>query len=264
MYLSGPYLQNTYETVKREGIDIEIVLDVSYSMIATDILPSRIEVAKSWFVEFISWLESDRVGLILFSWKPFQSVPLSYDYDFLADFVSETSVEIIDQSNPRLQGTAIWDALLLASDVLSDDTQREKVIILITDGEANKWIDPSLALKLLKEKGIKTYTIWVWKDDVTTIRAEVAPGFFQNIEIWGLDEEILTRIASETWWEYYRADSRTAFTQILERISELEKKELEIEQRVLNYSLNHVVALFLVFCLFFLSFCIFIKNTRHA
>jgi len=70
------------------------------------------------------------------------------------------SVESVDQNNPILQGTAIGDALVLGSGVLSkENPEREKIIILITDGEANRGIEPELALKLLKEKNTKTYTI---------------------------------------------------------------------------------------------------------
>jgi len=129
-------------------------------MIAQDILPSRIDVAKKVFSDFIWALESDRVGLILFAGNPFQSVPLTYDYDFLKNFIDDMSVESVDQNNPILQGTAIGDALVLGSGVLSkENPEREKIIILITDGEANRGIEPELALKLLKEKNTKTYTI---------------------------------------------------------------------------------------------------------
>jgi len=70
------------------------------------------------------------------------------------------SVESVDQNNPILQGTAIGDALVLGTGVLSkENPEREKIIILITDGEANRGIEPELALKLLKEKNTKTYTI---------------------------------------------------------------------------------------------------------
>ena len=266
IYIAWPIRQESYETIKKNGIDIEIVMDLSYSMIAEDIKPSRIEVAKSVFQDFILGLETDRVGLILFSGKPFQSVPLSYDYTFLHDFVGDISIDTIDQRNPQLQWTAIGDALVLASDVLTSDEsiEREKVIILITDGEANKWVEPLLALKLIQEKGIKTYTIGVGKDDITTISAEIAPWVFQNIEIWGIDEEILQKIASETGAEYYRADSAAALESILERIAELEKKEIEIEVRSSSNSWRPIISLLFCIISLVLMYCIFIKSIRHA
>jgi hypothetical protein len=77
--------------------------------------------------------------LILFAGKPFQSIPLTYDYSFLQDFIETLSVESIDQSQNILQGTAIGDALVLGVGVLEKESpEREKVIILITDGTANR------------------------------------------------------------------------------------------------------------------------------
>jgi len=77
--------------------------------------------------------------LILFAGKPFQSIPLTYDYSFLQDFIETLSVESIDQSQNILQGTAIGDALVLGTGVLEkESSEREKVIILITDGTANR------------------------------------------------------------------------------------------------------------------------------
>ena len=76
-------------------------------MIPTDIFPSRIEVAKQVLVSFIGELTQDRVGLILFAGKAFQSIPLSYDYAFLQEFMSDMSVDTIEQSYQHLQGTAI-------------------------------------------------------------------------------------------------------------------------------------------------------------
>lgn len=230
IFLAGPYNAYTKEKIKKNGIDIQIVFDLSYSMIATDIRPSRIEVAKKVFLDFIWELKTDRVGLVLFSGKPFHSVPLSYDYEFLSEFMANMSVDTIDQIWGNLQWTAIGDALVLASDTLmKQQNEREKVIILITDGEANSGVEPELALKLLKDQKIRTYTIWVGKWDETTIEVLNPLGILQRVNISGVDEEILKKIALETWGVYFKADSRGSFSRILETIWELEKKPLETE-----------------------------------
>jgi Ca-activated chloride channel family protein len=227
---SGIYKIWEIEKIKKDGIDIEIIFDVSYSMVAKDILPSRLDAAKAVFSNFVWWLNSDRVGLILFAGKPFQSIPLTYDYSFLQDFIETLSVESIDQSQNILQGTAIGDALVLGTGVLEkESSEREKVIILITDGTANRWVEPELALKFVKDKWIKTYTIWVGKDEDTTIDTLVAPWFIQKTPVWGIDEIMLQRIASETGWEYFRADSEAALENILETIWKLEKSPIEQE-----------------------------------
>lgn len=87
--LAGPYKNYSIETQKKNGVDIEIVFDLSYSMIATDITPSRIEVAKKVLHDFIGELSSDRVGMVLFAGQAFASVPLTYDYDFLQEFIKQ-------------------------------------------------------------------------------------------------------------------------------------------------------------------------------
>lgn len=199
-------------------------------MIAKDISPSRIDAAKSVIHNFLEEIYSDRVGIILFAWKPFHSVPLSYDYDFLKEFVSEITVDSINQNVPELQWTAIWDALLLGSDVLtssSSDEEREKIIILITDWEANKWLDPEVAIKKLVSDNIKTYTIWIWKDEETFIEVYSSPWFTRKIPVGWLDENTLISIADRTWWEYFRADSNDDLKKTLQVIWDLEKTSLK-------------------------------------
>lgn len=261
--IAGPYKNDSIEKVQKNGIDIEIVFDVSYSMIATDIRPSRIDVARRVFSGFISELKSDRVGLILFSGKPFQSVPLSHDYNFLSDFISSLSVDIINQQNPQLQGTAIWDWLVLASDVLwKDAPEREKVIILITDGEANKWVEPELALKLLKQKNIKTYTIGVGKNERSSINVPLWWWLVRQVLISWVDEEILKKISSETWGKYFRADSESALRDILDEIQALEKTQLEFESINFHASNAGIFLALLLLCFTLLSYIVFFKKVR--
>lgn len=259
--LGWPYMSFQSKDISKNGVDIEIVFDLSYSMVATDLSPSRLEVAKNVLTTFIEGIESDRVGLILFSGKPFQSIPLTYDYDFITTFISEISIETINQQYQRLQGTAIWDGLVLANDVLMNaDSEREKVIILITDGEANKWINPELALKLLSDSGIKVYSIWVWKDEETSVQMETAPGIYQRVLIGWVDETILKKISSTTWGAYFRADSETTFAEILDTISELEKKEQVSEHIFLKASLLHFILFPLVLLLLAVTYIMYIKK----
>lgn len=107
LLLASPYQKFTQETVERNGIDIEILFDVSYSMTATDLKPSRLEIAKKVFSDFVNGLTSDRVGMIVFAGKPFTSFPLTFDYHFIQQFLQNLTIDIIDQSMYGLQGTAI-------------------------------------------------------------------------------------------------------------------------------------------------------------
>jgi Ca-activated chloride channel family protein len=119
-----------------------LVVDISKSMLAEDITPNRIEAAKKTIDTFLSKIETDRVGIILFAGKPFASVPLTFDYDAVRNILSEVNTDNINQTIPGLSGTAIGDAILSATDTLkrnekNDEKERTKTIILLTDGEAN-------------------------------------------------------------------------------------------------------------------------------
>ncbi len=263
--LAWPYISSSLKTVKKNGIDIELVFDVSYSMNAADLPPSRIEVAREVSSRFIWELDADRLGVILFAGKPFQSVPLSYDYGFLQDFISHVSTDIIVQNTPHLQGTAIGDGLLLASDVLlgeGETSQREKIIILITDGEANRGIKPEIALKYLKEKNITVYSVWVGKNKQSYVEVPTLWGFTQKIAVWAVDEVMLKKISKETGGKYFRADSPQSFEDIFRQISKLEKTELEFEQIDLHSSVVHYCIYVLVLTFLGLWYIIFIKKIK--
>ncbi len=256
--LANPNIQSTTEKIKKNGIDIVLAFDVSYSMEATDLEPNRITVARE-VISFFLWnLKTDRVWVVVFSGKPFTSIPLTYDYEFLKEYVSSLTTETIKQNNMTLQWTAIGDAMLMWSYLFDEKSlEREKVMIIVTDWEANKWLQPTVALKLLKDKKIKSYTIWVgWLEKSYVIVDDM---FWnkQKIEIWWIDEETLKKIADETGWIYYRASSKDVFKSIFEDINKLEKKEIEIEVKKLydtKYEYFYSILLFLQFCFLLLLF----------
>ncbi len=249
----------TSEKIKKKWIDIEIVLDLSYSMKADDIKPNRLEAWKEVLINFIDSVESDRIGLVLFSWKPFNSIPLTFDYDFLKDFVGDLSVNTINQAYSHLAWTAIWDAIVLGIDSFKKSEDREKMMILITDGEANKGLDPMLALKMAKKEGIKIYTIWVWWDKPVYIDVNIWWFFPQRVKIWGIDEDTLKKIASETWWKYFRATSKDRLDEIFKDISKLEKKDIEINEIKTQKDRN---IFFVYFIVFFMLLMIILKYRK--
>jgi len=226
---SKPVKENILEKNNKNWIDIQIVLDVSYSMIAKDLKPDRLSVAKDVISLFLDKIESDRVWIIVFAWKTFTSLPLSFDYNIIKKITSEISVETINQRYMNMQGTAVWDAIILATDSFWD-TNREKVIILVTDWEANKWVDPIMSLNYINESydsNLKIYTIWIWWDDETFIT--IKDNFWRNINVpiaW-VDEETLKTIAKRTNGKYFRAWSRDDLENIFLEISKLEKREIE-------------------------------------
>jgi Ca-activated chloride channel family protein len=218
---------------------------------AEDIAPNRLEVAKQVISDFTSKLKTDRVWLVLFSWKPFTSVPLTFDYKFITNYVKKITIKTINQDYGHLQWTAIWDALLYWANLFDEKSNREKVIVLLTDWEANKWIDPLEAIRYVKSKNIKVHTVWIgWNQDTFV---EVKNIYWtQKIRIWWVDEENLKTIANLTSWFYYRADSKETFQQIFDKLNLLPKKEIEVSEYrfFIPYYKIFVYIIFFIFFVF--------------
>lgn len=154
--IAEPRYAVTFHDPMKAGIDIAIVLDISKSMLAEDVEPNRIEAAKRNISEFVDSRNTDRIGLIVFAGKPFGLSPLTFDHDSLQTIIAKMGTESIRQELEGLSGTNIGDALLLALQNLknaeSSDAKREKIILLVTDGEANLGIDPRLVAIRSKEE----------------------------------------------------------------------------------------------------------------
>lgn len=261
LLIANPNLKETKTKQTKNGIDIAIVLDLSYSMVAEDIQPNRLEVAKEVISNFTSKLTTDRVWLILFSGKPFTSVPLTFDYDFITKYIKNITIKNINQDYEHLQWTAIWDALLYwanlfeaSSQWVENNSDRQKVIVLFTDGEANRWIDPLQAIKYVWEKNIIVHTVWIWWNEDTYVNFQNIY-WTQKIAIWWIDEENLKAIANLTGWEYYKADNKESFEKIFEKLNLLQKKEIEVEsyQIFQPFYKEFIYIIFLLF-LFFVVF----------
>ncbi len=259
---SNPVLKNSIEKQKQNGIDIQIVLDVSYSMIAEDLKPNRLEVAKDVIKWFLWKIETDRVWIIVFAWKTFTSIPLSFDYEIIKNVISNINIDIINQNNRNMQGTAVWDALLHAGDSFKDD-DRKKVIILLTDGEANKWLDPLVSINYLQkeiDKDIKIYTIWIWSDNETSIF--LRDNFWRKLEMkisW-VDEVSLKTISEMTNWKYFRAKDKKTFESIFDEISKIEKTEIEIDKIQINKTFYSI---FIYIMIMVFVWFIFLKNKKN-
>jgi len=225
---------NTDEKVKKNGIDIVLALDVSKSMEATDLKPSRMESAKSILVDFLDKFETDRVWLVIFAWKPFSSVPLTFDYDILKENISLLTTDSLNQQVRWLNGTAIWDALLLSKnlfenkDEINTSWDREKVVILLTDWDANVWLEPSLVAKVLAWEDIKVYTVGIWSENGWYV--EYNNWFFnQRQKVPPLNEKSLKEISDITSWEFFRATDNDSFKNIFDYLEKLEKNDIKVK-----------------------------------
>ncbi|MBN1852679.1 MAG: VWA domain-containing protein [Pirellulales bacterium] len=151
--LARPRFGVYFEKVSQRGVDLYVALDVSRSMDAEDITPSRLERAKFEIRDLLTRLVGDRVGLIVFAGKPVVKVPLTTDYGFF-----QMVLDSIDTGSAPRGGTMIGDAIRKAMEAMPEQRDRDRVIVLITDGEDHDSY-PQEAAEQAGEGGIKIFTV---------------------------------------------------------------------------------------------------------
>lgn len=222
--LARPRLDMSEESVKAEGIDIVLAMDLSTSMGATDFAPNRLEVAKRVAVDFVRQRDYDRIGLVVYAGEAYTKAPLTVDHDIIERFLTELQMgEILD-------GTAIGTGLATAVNRLRESEAKSRIVILLTDGENNAgYHSPELAAELAKEFGIRVYTIGVGSGEATLMPSTpLGNGRYRYKQTRGsVDEELLNYIASTTNGRYFRARDTEELQSIYGYIDELEKTEIE-------------------------------------
>jgi len=232
--LARPQLGYEWEESLTEGIDIEVVLDVSGSMGAEDFQPrNRLAVAKQVVQEFVGQRPADRIGMVIFSGSAITKSPLTTDRQMLSTLID--SVEL----NTLPDGTAIGVALANAAARLKDSDATTKVIILVTDGVNNAGaIDPVSAASVCKGLGIRVYTVGVGTAGRVPIPVlstdpisgrQVTRRVLMNVEV---DEQLLRSIADHTGGVFYQATDGDSFREIFSEIDELEKTLLQTKHYV--------------------------------
>ena len=150
-----PQFGSKLETVKKEGIEVMVCLDISNSMLAEDIQPNRLERAKRMLSRLVDNLDNDQVGLIVFAGEAYTQLPITNDFVSAKMFLQS-----IDPRMVSLQGTAIGAAINLAVRSFTPNEASEKAIVLITDGE-NHEDDAKGAAANALAKGIHTHVIGI-------------------------------------------------------------------------------------------------------
>ena len=153
--LTNPKMGTKLETVKRQGVDIVFALDVSKSMLAEDIAPNRLEKAKQIISKIIDKLGSDRIGIIIYAGNSYPLLPITTDHGAAKMFLQSANPDMVSS-----QGTAINEAIKLASSYYNNDEQTNRFLFIISDGEDHQE-DASSAIAQATKDGIKTYTIGV-------------------------------------------------------------------------------------------------------
>ncbi|MBE0637378.1 MAG: VWA domain-containing protein [Bacteroidales bacterium] len=227
--LANPQIGSKLEKIDRKGIDLVIAVDVSESMLAQDIKPNRLQRARQAITRLVDELGNDRIGIVVFAGRAYTQLPITTDYAAVRLFVSNISTESVP-----VQGTAIADAINLSID-LFDESETEKAIIIITDGEDHEG-DVKEAAQNAVEKNIRIFTVGMGLPEGAPIpivdRAGNQQGFKKdrsnNTVISRLDENMLKEIASAGNGQYVRANNTQVGLRIIfEEISQLEKTEFE-------------------------------------
>ncbi len=231
--LVNPKIGTKLETVKREGVDIVFAIDVSKSMLAEDIAPNRLEKSKRLVSEIINQLASDRIGIIAYAGQAFPQLPITTDYGAAKMFLQSMNTDMLSS-----QGTAINEAIELASTYFDDEEQTNRVLFIVSDGEDHSEGSTLDAVELAVEEGIRIFTIGVGKTKGSPIPIK-RNGIVESLKkdsqgevvITRLNEEILEEIADEGNGEYVNgSNTDDAVDFIKEELNQMDKKEFEAKQ----------------------------------
>lgn len=228
--LARPQIIQGQETIKGEGIEIALALDISGSMASLDFQPdNRLQAAKQVIGEFIAARPYDRIGLVVFASEAYNQSPLTLDTNMLNRALDQ--VQLAEQLGLE-DGTAIGLGIANAANMLSSSASdaRSKVVILLTDGVNNAGqIDPLTAAEAARALGIKVYTIGAAKPGLVPVPVDTMFGTDIVYQESVLDEDTLRQVADLTGAKYYRAQDTQGLQAIYDEINQLEKSQVEVE-----------------------------------
>lgn len=260
--LVNPKLGTRMETVKREGVDIVFAIDVSKSMEAEDIAPSRMEKAKQLVTQIINKLGSDRIGIIAYAGSAVPQLPITTDYAAAKMFLQSLNTDMISS-----QGTAIRDAIDLSTTYYDDEQQTNRVLFIISDGEDHEGNVAPISEEAA-EKGIRIYTIGVGTEKGGPIpikRNGVVLNYKKDAQgetvITKLHPETLKGIAASANGEYIPGNvTSQVVEQVQDALQHIEKTEFESKQFA-EYKSQYQWFLGLGFALLFLDVFLLERKT---
>jgi len=206
------------QVVIEKNIPIQIILDVSLSMSANDLSPSRFVAAKTSLISLVQQLDGYSISLITFSWKPFVYIPFSSSSSAIIAKLQSMNLGDFPPVKDFLW-TAIGDALLLGTENLQQFVDQEiykpGIVILITDGDSNVGYDPMQVISYYQKTKVPLFVLGVgqenyligrdtWNDEVTT----------------DINLTLLQQLADKTWWKFYRVLGDTSFNQFFTELSQ--------------------------------------------
>ena len=228
LVVAGPQFGSRLETVKRSGIEIMIAMDVSNSMNAQDVSPSRLETAKMAVARLVDKMVDDKLGLVVFAGRSYVQLPITSDYPSAKMFLQTVTTGMVP-----VQGTAIGTAIKTCMNSFSQQEDVNRAIIVITDGE-NHEDDAVKAASEAAQAGIKVYTVGMGTSKgapVPTVAGQNS-NFIKdkdgNVVISKIDEVALAQVAQAGGGAYIPANNiRNGINSLLDELNSIEKKEME-------------------------------------
>ena len=261
--LVNPKIGTKLETIKREGVDIVFAIDVSKSMLAEDIAPNRLDKSKQLMTQIINNLASDRIGIIAYAANAFPQLPITTDYAAAKMFLNNMNTDMMSS-----QGTAINEAIELSQTYFDDESQTNKVLIIISDGEDHSEEAVAMA-EAANEVGIRIFTIGVGDVKGGPI-PEKKNGIVLNYKkdnngqtvITKLNEETLQNIAAVANGIYINGkNTNNVVESIGDVLNQMDKTEFETKQYA---DFKSQFQWFLGLGIFFLLLDIFLLERKTA
>ncbi len=240
------------DNISRKGIDVVIALDVSKSMLATDLSPNRLERAKQMILRLMDQMPNDRIALVLFAGKAYMQMPLTVDHGAAAIFVSSATPDAIPA-----QGTVFSEALQMSAKAFNTKEGRFKSVVLISDGEDHDQETLKTADDL-SQQGVMVCTVGIGSAEGSQI-PDSATGDYKrdamgNVVISKLNEDELKQIAQKTNGVYVHFEtSEQTINDLMKQLSQVEKKTFT-DVSLLNYKTYYMWFTGAMFLLLMLEF----------
>jgi Ca-activated chloride channel family protein len=241
--LARPQSIEQESTVRSEGVDLMLALDLSTSMLAEDAQAApprknRLTMAQDVLAAFLHGRPGDRIGLVAFAARPYSASPLTLDHAWLQSTVARLRTGDIED------GTALGDAIFAAINRLRGKPEqtreqqakraKHQAIVLVTDGRSNAGIGtPMMAAAAAKALGIRIHCIGIGSRGAAVMpMADPFGGVVYREVKADLDENTLREIAATTGGSYFRADDRAMLARVFQQIDRLEKAPIEEKVRL--------------------------------
>ena len=252
----------TADNIARKGIDVVIALDVSKSMLATDLAPNRLERAKQMVLKLMDRMPDDRIALVLFAGKAYMQMPLTVDHGAAAIFVSSASPDAVPT-----QGTVFSEALQMSAKAFNTKEGRFKSVVLISDGEDHDE-ETLKATDELAQQGVMVCTVGIGSPEGSQIPDSATNDFKRdamgNVVISKLNEDILKQIAQKTNGVYVHFETgEETVNALMAQLSQVERKTFT-DVSLLNYKTYYMWFTMAMFLLLLFEFILPERKRKFA